>query len=272
MDKFESFITMEINDVWKAGDPYEYFMGRWSSLMAPKFLKWLDAGLGKNWLDVGCGTGALSESIEQHCKPMSLSCIDPSEGFIEQVKQRILITGQFRVGSVENLPFKNESFEVVVSGLALNFFQNLEKALSELKRVSRPNGVIAAYVWDYSDRMDFLRYFWDAAYQIDSKSKVFDEGLRFPICNSENLIKAFEKANLKNIESTKLDIETNFKNFDDYWNPFLGGQGPAPSYLASLNSELQKALKSNLKTSLKFESNGSIKLLGRAIAIKGKLC
>jgi len=261
-----------INDKWNAGDPYEYFMGRWSSLMAIEFLKWLNISSNKNWLDVGCGTGALSEAIEQHFKPKNLTCVDPSENFIEKVKQRISIKGEFIVGSAENLPFGNDSFDIIVSGLALNFFQNLEKALSELKRVSKHNGVIAAYVWDYSDRMDFLRHFWDVAYQIDPKSRELDEGLRFPICNSENLIKAFENANLKDIECSKLDIDTNFKNFDDYWNPFLGGQGPAPSYLASLNSELQKALKSNLKTSLKFESNGSIKLLGRAIAIKGKLC
>ena len=118
--------------------------------------------------------------------------------------------------------------------------------------------------------MDFLRYFWDAAYQIDPKSRELDEGLRFPICNSENLISAFENANLIEVESAKLDIDTIFKNFDDYWNPFLGVQGPAPSYLASLNSELQKDLKNNIKERLQFESDGSIKLLGRAIAIRGK--
>lgn len=262
---------IEIDEKWNAGDPYEYFMGRWSSLMAPEFLKWLNVSSNKNWLDVGCGTGALSEAIEQNCKPKNLACIDLSENFIEKVKKRISIASDFRVGSVENLPFENESFDIIVSGLALNFFQNLEKALTELKRVSKQNGIIAAYVWDYSDRMDFLRYFWDAAYQIDPKSRELDEGLRFPICTSENLIKAFENANLKDVECSKLDVNTNFKNFDDYWNPFLGGQGPAPSYLASLNRELQKTLKNNLKEKLKFESNGSINLLGRAIAIRGKL-
>ncbi|MCK0179698.1 class I SAM-dependent methyltransferase [Flavobacteriaceae bacterium S0862] len=259
-----------IKDKWNDGDPYEYFMGRWSSLMSIEFLKWLNMPSNLNWLDVGCGTGALTYAIEQSNKPQNLSCIDPSKSFIEKVKNRILTKGEFRIGNVENLPFKNESFEIIVSGLALNFFPNLERALSELKRVSKPNGVIAAYVWDYSGRMDFLRYFWDAAYQIDPKSRELDEGLRFPICNSENLISAFENANLIEVESAKLDIDTIFKNFDDYWNPFLGVQGPAPSYLASLNSELQKDLKNNIKERLQFESDGSIKLLGRAIAIRGK--
>ena len=262
---------IEINDKWDAGDRYEYFMGRWSSLMAPVFLNWLKVPSDKNWLDVGCGTGALSEAIVQNCKPKNLSCIDTSESFIEKVKQRISITGEYRVGSVDNLPFENESFEIIVSGFALNFFPNLERALSELKRVTKQNGLIAAYVWDYSGRMDFLRYFWDAAYQIDPKSRELDEGLRFPICNSENLINTFENANLKDVESAILDINTNFKNLDDYWNPFLDGQGPAPSYLASLNGELQNTLKNKIREILQFESNGSIKLLGRAIAIKGKL-
>lgn len=259
-----------INDKWNAGDPYDYFMGRWSSLMAPKFLKWLNAPSNWKWLDVGCGTGALSEAIEQNCEPKTLSCIDPSANFIEKVKQRVSTTTTLKVGSVENLPFENNSFEVIVSGLALNFFPNLNNALSEFKRVSEPHGIIAAYVWDYSDRMDFLRLFWDAAYQIDAKSRSLDEGLQFPICNSEQLTKLFESANLTEVASAKMDIDTNFKNFDDYWNPFLGGQGPAPSYLASLTSENQELLKNNIKERIRFELDGSFKLLGRVIAIKGK--
>lgn len=260
----------KIHDEWNDGDPYEYFMGRWSSIIALVFLKWLNIPTNKNWLDVGCGTGALSKAIEQNFQPKSLFCIDPSESFIEKVKQRISINGEFRVCNVENMPFQNESFEIIVSGLALNFFPNLERALSEMKRVSKPNGVIAAYVWDYSDRMDFLRIFWDTANQIDPKSRELDEGLRFPICTSENLIEAFEKARLKEVESVKLDINTVFKNFDDYWNPFLGGQGPAPSYLASLNNELQNKLKNKIKERLQIEAEGSIKLLARALAIRGK--
>jgi len=94
--------------------------------------------------------------------------------------------------------------------------------------------------------------------------------LRFPICNSDNLLNVFENANLIEVEYAKLDIDTVFKNFDDYWDPFLGLQGPAPSYLASLNSELQEGLKNIIKDRLHSDSDGSIKLLGRAIAIKGK--
>lgn len=260
----------EFKDKWNEGDPYEYFMGRWSSLMSVEFLKWLNLPSNLNWLDVGCGTGALSKAIELHNAPKELSGIDPSIGFIEKARFRNFKKAEFQVGNVEDLPFVNESFDVTVSGLVMNFFPDLEIALSELKRVTRHGGIIASYVWDYAGKMEFLRHFWDAASQIDSNSHELDEGNRFRICNSDNLINVFENANLKEVESVKLDIDTVFKDFDDYWNPFLGLQGPAPSYLASLNKGLRQDLKNNIKERLQFESNGSIKLLGRAIAIRGK--
>ena len=190
---------------------------------------------------------------------------------MRKLKERISNKTAFKAGHVDNIPFENERFEIVVSGLTLNFFPNLESAFSEMKRVITPDGVIAAYVWDYAGRMDFLRYFWDAAYQLDSKSKTHDEGIRFPVCNSNQLSIVFQEAGMVEIETSDLDINTVFTNFEDYWNPFLGGQGPAPSYLASLSEKLQNDLKDHLRNRLHCEYDGSIKLLGRAIAIKGKL-
>jgi len=257
------------NDQWDEGDSYEFFMGRWSSLMAREFLRWLNPPLGSNWLDVGCGTGALSGSIVQICSPEFLSCIDPSENFIKKLKSRISIKGELIVCSAEDLPFENECFDVIVSGLALNFFPGIKRALSEMKRVSKKNGIVAAYVWDYSGRMDFLRYFWDAAYQINPESKILDEGIRFPICKPDNLIMAFQEDGFKEIESSFLDIDTIFKDFEDFWDPFLGGQGPAPGYLSSLDNEFQEELKNKIKERINYEPDGSIKLIGRAIAIRG---
>jgi len=260
----------EIRDSWKEGNPYEYFMGRWSSLMAYEFIKWLDMPANLRWLDIGCGTGALSAAIEQNCIPQSISCMDPSKGFIEMAKNRLSKKCEFKVGKAESLPFANESFHTVVSGLALNFFPNLDISLSEMQRVLKPNGCIAAYVWDYSGRMDFLRYFWDAAYQIDPKSKQYDEGLRFPICNPKKLRNEFNKAGLKNVETSFLDIETGFLDFEDYWNPFLGGQGPAPSYLMSLNKESHDELKEKILERMDYQPDGTINLKGRAIVVRGK--
>jgi len=261
---------ISVNDAWDSSDPYEYFMGRWSKLMAPLFLSWLNVPSNLSWIDIGCGTGALSEAIYRNCKPAHLSCIDPSREFLEKTKKKVPGKANFNTGSASGIPEEDESFDILVSGLALNFFSNLTSSMAEMKRVVKPNGIIAAYVWDYADRMDFLRIFWDAASEVDVDAHQFDEGIRFPICNAQNLRHEFEQAGLTDIETSNLDAQTVFKNFEDYWNPFLGGQGPAGAYVVSLDKTLQNVLRNNLFKKLPIEHDGSIKLLARAIAVKGK--
>lgn len=266
---FILFLGMkEVTDSWNEVDPYEYFMGRWSKLIAPLFLSWLNIPPGLSWLDLGCGTGALSEAITKNCKPSHLTCIDPSAEFLQKTKERVPGVN-FAIGNSSNIPVANDSVDIVVSGLALNFFPDLTAALVEMKRVAKLNGIITAYVWDYAGRMDFLRIFWDAASEVDPKSHELDEGLRFPICNAANLKDKFQKAGLVNVETSNLDAITVFKNFEDYWDPFLGGQGPAGSYLVSLDKKHQESLKNNLAKRLPVGKNGSIKLLARAIAVRG---
>ena len=258
-----------INDKWGDGDPYEYFMGRWSKLLAPEFLNWLNISPDKNWLEIGCGTGALTKAILLKCEPSHLTSIDPSEGFLAKTRERVNGKGKFLIGHAAKLPVEDDTTDIVVSGLALNFFPDLNRSLAEMRRVSKRDGLIAGYVWDYSDRMDMLRYFWDAAYQIDPNSRGLDEGVRFPICKVNNLQKAFQEIGLSNVEVAALDIKTHFKDFDDFWNPFLGGQGPAPGYLASLPADFQEKLRKTIYDKLPIESDGSIQLLGRAFAVKG---
>jgi len=257
------------NDRWNSGDLYEYFMGRWSKLIAPEFLNWLNLSYSFSWLDLGCGTGALSEAIYLQRKPASLLSIDPSSEFLEKAKERLSDKIDFAIGNASSIPQTDDKFDVVVSGLALNFFPDLNSAFSEIKRVLKTNGIMAAYVWDYAGRMDFLRLFWDSASEVNPNAKKYDEGVRFPICNIDNLKNTFLQAGLTNIEATYLDVYTVFENFEDYWNPFLGGQGPAPTYLASLADDLQTEIKNILIKKLPVESDGSIKLLARAIAVRG---
>jgi hypothetical protein len=138
-----------------------------------------------------------------------------------------------------------------------------------MKRVVKLNGTVAAYVWNYADRMDFLRIFWDTVSEADPDARKLDEGIRFPVCNAANLANAFQKAGLTTIETTNLNIWTIFKNFEDYWDPFLGGQGPAGSYLVSIDKDLQTGIRNNLLSRLPVEADGSIKLLARAIAVRG---
>ncbi|MCU7550706.1 class I SAM-dependent methyltransferase [Chitinophagaceae bacterium LB-8] len=246
-------------------------MGRWSTLMADVFLQWLNFPYHKSWLDLGCGTGALSEAISNSCKPDRLSCVDTSSEFLSKAKEKNLPKTDFYIGSSSNIPISDNTFDIVVSGLALNFFPDIISAFSEMKRVVKPGGTIAAYVWDYSGKMEFLRLFWDTVREIDTEGYKFDEGVRFPICNTEQLHQIFEEADLIDVESSYLDIATVFKNFDDFWNPFLGGQGPAPSYLALLSPETQEQLKSAIQKKMPIEFDGLIKLKARAIAIQGQL-
>ena len=256
-------------DSWNSGDPYEYFMGRWSKLIAPLFLEWVNVPSSLSWLDIGCGTGALSEAIYNICKPANLTCIDPSPEFLDMTRKRLSNAMDFAIGTASNIPKASQTFDIVTSALALNFFPDLPGACSEMKRVLKPNGTIAVYVWDYSGRMDFLRYFWDAARDADPHAGKLDEGVRFPICNIDNLKNLFQEAGLSDVKTTHLDVPTVFKNFEDYWNPFLGGQGPAPSYVASLKEDLRTNLKSRLREKLPTDGDGSIRLLARALAIRG---
>jgi len=256
-------------DAWNSSDPYEYFMGRWSKLMAPVFLKWLNLPGNLSWLDIGCGTGALSEAIMNTYEPGQLSGMDSSSGFLEKAKQRLPGTTAFIIGSASEIPEEKEKFHVVVSGLALNFFPDINAALLEMQRVLKANCTIAAYVWDYAGKMDMLRFFWDAATEVDVDANRQDEGVRFPICDRVKLKDAFEQAGFAGIEMTSLDVNTVFKNFDDYWQPFLGGQGPAGSYIVSLNKKKRGEIKNKLLKRLPMEPDGSIRLVARAIAVRG---
>lgn len=237
--------------------------------MAPEFLRWLNVSKDLSWLDLGCGTGALSEAIINNNRPAELYCVEPSPDFLAKAKERLDGKAEFLVGNASSIPIGNNNVDIIVSGVAMNFFPDLPAAFTEMKRVLKPNGTISAYVWDYSDKMEFLRYFWDAAISIDANAKSLDEGVRFPICNPDKLKNAFEEAGLSNVETTYLTVETIFKDFEDYWNPFLGGQGPAPSYLASQSSYIVGKIRFNLVERLPVEANGSIKLIARAIAVRG---
>ena len=256
---------------WDSGEAYDSFMGRWSKLVAPEFLKWLDLPGHLSWLDIGCGTGVLSEAILDHCTPSEILSVDPTEAFLELAKERLPVGSRIMTGNASNIPVTDEKFDVITSGLALNFFPDLQNALSEMKRVAKPKGIITAYVWEYPERMDFLRYFWDTVFQVDPESLKLKEGIHFPVCNAESLSASFREAGLIDIATNIIVIDTDFICFDDYWTPFFGGQGPAAGYLVSLSNELQTEIKIQVRSKLPFEADGSIKMNAKALAIRGTL-
>ena len=261
-----------MNDSWSGGNAYEKFMGRWSSLIAQNFLKWLAVPPGVNWLDVGCGSGTLTKLILQTQKPSKIISIDSSEEFISYAK-KILNNPviKFDVEKAESLNIESGSIDAIVSGLVLNFIPQREVAIREMMRVAKPGGTIGIFLWDYADGMKMLRYFWDAAVELDDKAKEFDEGIRFPLCSEGKLKELFQSAGLKDVEEIPIEIITHFKDFNDYWEPFLGNVGPAPAYAMSLNTLNRKQLKTKVHDSLPMSKDGSISIMARAWAVKGKI-
>lgn len=260
-----------MTDNWANGQSYEAYVGRWSRAVALEFLEWLAVPADRRWLDIGCGTGALSETILRKASPKAVTGIDASEGYVAYVRQAIKDPkATFQVGSVDPLPFADGAFESVVSGLVLNFLPHPGRALTEMRRVVTPGGTVAAYVWDYAGEMEFMRYFWDAAVELDPKAAALDEGRRFPLCNPEPLRQLFESAGLGHVDTRAIDVKTVFRDFNDFWTPFLGGQGPAPSYLMSLSPERRNELRETIMGELPIEDDGSIPLIARAWAVKGQ--
>lgn len=261
--------TTHVSDSWERGNPYEQYIGRWSRKVGPLFLAWLNQPESRRWLDVGCGTGALSAAILDRCRPSSVVGIEPSEGFIELAVQNLAGRARFLSGSAAALPIDDAACDVAVSGLVLNFIPDLPAALSEMRRVTAAGGTIAAYVWDYSDGMEVIRHFWDAAASLDPVAAQLHEGTRFPLCVPSELRAAFEDSGLERVETASLEVMAEFVDFEDYWRPFLGGQGPAPAYVTSISEEQRVTLKGRLKSALTPAPSGAIALRARAWAVRG---
>ncbi len=255
---------------WGSGDAYEQYAGRWSRKVAHEFLPWLSPANRAAWADVGCGTGALAESILALCEPLSVNGIDKSEGFIAVARRKIADSrAQFQCGDATAIPWDSATFDVTVSALTLNFVPEHEKMAREMVRVTRPNGTVACYVWDYGGGMEMMRYFWEAAIEISPGDSKLAQGERFPICQPAPLRALCERVGLRSVAVRAIDIPTYFQDFDDYWNPFLGKQGGAPTYLASVDEKLRGRIREALRCRLAPAGDDPIKLNARAWAVKG---
>ena len=258
-----------MQDKWNDGDAYEFYVGRWSRKVGASFLDWLNAPAGLRWLDLGCGTGALTNQILEACQPLSVTGVEPSEGFLSAARKRVGARADFRQGGGEDIPVEDGSVDCLVSGLVLNFIPDKGRALAEMARCVAPGGTVAAYVWDYAGHTQFMRYFWDAAVALDPAAHEQDEGVRFPICNPEALKDLFASAGLKDVEVTAIDIVTPFPDFDDYWAPFLTGIGPAPGYCMSLDEPQRNNLRERLAKAVPTDPAGRILMAARCWAVRG---
>jgi SAM-dependent methyltransferase len=257
-------------DRWSNGDAYEAYVGRWSRLVARAFIAWLGVDDHLCWLDVGAGTGALSAVIAAADDPREIVGVDASADYVEDARRRV-DDHRVRFEQADACRLSHDArFDAAVSGLVLNFLPDAAAAVRGMRRAVVPGGLVAAYVWDYAGGMELMRSFWDAAVALDPSARDLDEGVRFPLCDPGELAALWRAAGLDAVETTALDVATPFRDFDDYWSPFLGGQGPAPTYLMSLPGSQRMVLRDAVRSSLPIAADGSIPMAARAWAVKGR--
>jgi SAM-dependent methyltransferase len=257
-------------DPWDDGAAYEPYVGRWSRLVAAELIGWLGIPAGSAWLDFGCGTGALTQTILAHAAPRLVVGCDRSPGYIDFARRSTSdARAQFVVAQLPDLPRADDEFDVCVAGLVLNFLPSPDIGVATMSSRVRRGGTVGAYVWDYSAGMELMRVFWDAVVAQDPTARTLDEGSRFPLCHPDPLGTLFERAGLNEVTVRPIDVPTVFRDFDDYWGPFLGGQGPAPGYAMSLSAERREELRQTIRRRLSPNRDGQIRLTARAWAVRG---
>ena len=250
---------------------YEPFMGRWSRRLAPLFVEFAGVHDGESVLDVGSGTGAVAAAIAEAHPGAHVTGVDPAQELVSAARQRSAGRGiRFVVGDAQRLDFSDGTFDRALSLLALNFMSDPARALAEQIRVTRPGGLIAAAVWDYGDGMQMLRAFWNEAVAADPAADARDER-HMPLCRHGELSALWLSQGMLAVGERPLTIEQPFASFEDYWQPFLGGQGPAGSYVASLSTAARTRLCDSLRRRLADEhgNGGPFVLTARAWAVKG---
>jgi SAM-dependent methyltransferase len=239
----------ESSNMFSEADAYDRFMGRWSRLLAPKFVSFCDVRDGDRVLDVGSGTGVLSFAVQEATRMGLVTGIDPSAQYVDWARRHASSRAAFEVGDPQRMRFGDASFDRTLSLLVLNFVPDPATAVKEMTRVTRPGGLVAAAVWDYGDRMQMLRVFWDEAVALDSAAGPRDEG-HMPLCRKGELAALWRASGLRDVEESRLGVALHFASFDDYWAPFSLGQGPAGAYVASLTPDRRTALEDRLRRRL----------------------
>jgi len=250
---------------------YERFMGRWSRLLAPAYIAFAGVKDGDRVLDVGTGTGALASALEAATTSSEIVGIDPSAGFINYAKKNVKSgRASFEVGDAQALRFADESFDQTMALLVMNFVPDHNKAIVEMRRVTRPQGVVSACVWDYNAGMEMLRFFWDEVVALEPVMAPKDER-NMKLSREGQLGELWKKAGLVNVQEKPLVIEQAYTSFDDYWGPFLKGAGPGGAYVVSLSDERRRQLETRMrKRLLGNRDDGAFVLKAQAWCVRGE--
>ncbi|MGQ0749010.1 MAG: class I SAM-dependent methyltransferase [Betaproteobacteria bacterium] len=254
------------------GAGYERFMGRWSRILARAHVAFAGVKDGERVLDVGAGTGALASAVAAVNKKGEVVGIDPSEALIAHARNAFGSEQvRLEVGDAQELQFNDAAFDKTLALLVMNFIPDHNKAIAEMRRVTRPQGVISACVWDYSEGMQMLRFFWDEVVALDLAMDAKDER-HMKLSRQGQLAELWKKAGLVNVEEQPLVIDQPYTSFDDYWQPFLAGAGPAGAHAASLSEDGRKELETRLRKRLLGDrADGSFVLKAQAWCVRGEV-
>ena len=257
--------------VLRATDAYEAYVGRWSRPLAEAFLAWFAVPTAGRWLDVGCGTGALTEAILAATDPIAVVGIDPSPEFLGAAQRRISDPrARFEVGDARALPVTSDGYDAVVAGLVLNFVPDPAPAVAEMVRAARPGGAVGAYVWDYRGEMQRAQYFWEAVAATDAAAATLDPRPHFHTCEPEPMAELFRAAGLGDVAVGAIDLPMAFRDLDDFWLPHtMAGAAAAQRYVSGLDDDRKAALREQLRATLPFAADGSLHLIDRAWAVRG---
>lgn len=249
---------------------YDRFMGRWSRRLAPVFLDFVDIANNARVLDAGCGTGALTMTVANRKPESKVVGVDLSREYIEYCRtQNPLNRVRFEVGDAQNLGFPDGAFDAAVSMLVLNFVPNPNRAVAEMKRVTAPGGRVAAAVWDYGEGMQMLRAFWGAAVALNPEAEAKDEK-HMPLCRRGELKQLWTDTGFARIDERPLEMRMDFVSFNDYWEPFTLGEGPAGAYVTALDAAQRDALREEIKKRLNVSKDTEpVSLMARAWAVRG---
>jgi ubiquinone/menaquinone biosynthesis C-methylase UbiE len=248
---------------------YERCMGRWSRAVAPVFLGWLAARRRASWLDVGCGTGILAETLVELCAPASVHGVDPAAPQVDAAARGPARgRAQFRVADARKLPFADASFDVVASALVINFIAERPRALAEMRRVARPGGLIAAYVWDFAEELSPSGPLRRAMRRLgaDVPGIPGTEASRL-----EALRALFLDAGLEQIESRTIDVCLAYADFTDFWQAQTPDYQPTTKVIAAMKASERMRLMHAVQAALPAGPNGSIEYCARANAIKARV-
>lgn len=245
-----------------AADAYGRFMGRYSEPLADQFVEVADLQPGQRALDVGCGPGALTARLVERLGVEHVAAVDPSAPFVAAVERRFPGL-EVVAASAEDLPFPDDSFDAALAQLVVHFMSDPVGGLREMGRVTRSGGVVAACVWDMVGGVNPLAMFWSAVRDLEPAAQ--DES-HLPGVSKGHLVELVEQAGLADVTTTELVVSVHYETFDEWWQPYTLGVGPAGNHVAGLDDDGRAALRAHCEAKL---GPGPFDIRARAWSVHG---